>query len=393
MWCCVGTGMENHGKYGQFVYTHTGDSLYVNLFMASRLHDKARGLTLTQRTDFPYAESTRLEMALDKPARFVLKLRHPGWCDAMRVRVNGVEQPAASAPQSYLALDREWHDGDVVELDLPMHFDIERLHKHPEYIAIMRGPIVLGAKAGSDGLDGLLADDTRWAHIAHGPLVSVFDTPVVLADSAALLGAVKPAGSPMHYTLEGVFADPSRKVELQPFSTIHDSRYMMYWLSMTPEAYAAHRDEMRRAEERMLALDRRTVDAVNTGEQQPEADHFMKTVSSSSGVAFGRPYRKAWNGGFSYRLRTQRRSDLSLIVTYWGNQTGRNEHDILVDGVVLARESVGDRWRKEQFVDVEYALPADVAERDSITVEFRSPESQSTGDVFHVRLVRKESNN
>ena len=27
MWCCVGTGMENHGKYAQFIYTHSGDSL------------------------------------------------------------------------------------------------------------------------------------------------------------------------------------------------------------------------------------------------------------------------------------------------------------------------------------------------------------------------------
>jgi DUF1680 family protein len=35
MWCCVGTGMENHGKYNQFIYTHSGDSLFLNLFIAS----------------------------------------------------------------------------------------------------------------------------------------------------------------------------------------------------------------------------------------------------------------------------------------------------------------------------------------------------------------------
>ena len=38
MWCCVGTGMENHGKYGQFIYTHVGDALYVNLFVSSELN-------------------------------------------------------------------------------------------------------------------------------------------------------------------------------------------------------------------------------------------------------------------------------------------------------------------------------------------------------------------
>lgn len=56
MWCCVGTGMENHGKYGQFIYTHSGDALFVNLFVASELNWKERGVVLRQETNFPYSE-------------------------------------------------------------------------------------------------------------------------------------------------------------------------------------------------------------------------------------------------------------------------------------------------------------------------------------------------
>ena len=43
MWCCVGTGMENHSKYGAFVYTHSpeNDTLFVNLFVPSRLKSDA----------------------------------------------------------------------------------------------------------------------------------------------------------------------------------------------------------------------------------------------------------------------------------------------------------------------------------------------------------------
>lgn len=53
MWCCVGTGMENHSKYGHFAYTHDGDSvLYVNLFVPSTLSDTRFGLT--QTTSYPY---------------------------------------------------------------------------------------------------------------------------------------------------------------------------------------------------------------------------------------------------------------------------------------------------------------------------------------------------
>ena len=59
-WCCVGTGMENHGKYGQFIYAHAGDELYVNLFIASALRWPERGLELQQETSFPDEPRTRL---------------------------------------------------------------------------------------------------------------------------------------------------------------------------------------------------------------------------------------------------------------------------------------------------------------------------------------------
>ena len=42
-WCCVGTGMENHAKYGDTIYFHGADSLYVNLFIASELNWKEQG--------------------------------------------------------------------------------------------------------------------------------------------------------------------------------------------------------------------------------------------------------------------------------------------------------------------------------------------------------------
>ena len=59
-WCCVGTGMENHGKHGQFVYAHRGDELFVNLFVASELKWPERGLTVRQDTTFPDEPRTRL---------------------------------------------------------------------------------------------------------------------------------------------------------------------------------------------------------------------------------------------------------------------------------------------------------------------------------------------
>ncbi|MDE7096642.1 MAG: glycoside hydrolase family 127 protein, partial [Muribaculaceae bacterium] len=276
MWCCVGTGMENHGKYGQFIYTHSGDSLWVNLFIPSELNWKDKGIKLTQVNSFPMEESTKIVVNVENPSAFTLNLRHPGWCIDPVVKVNGKPVKVKSAPSSYIALNREWKDGDVVEMSLPMHVEIEELNHLPSYVSVVRGPIVLGARLQSDvPMPGLVAGDHRWGHIAGGPLVSVFDTPLLIGDRKALLkklNSLKPdtAGS-FTYTAEGIFENNGKKVVLEPFNGIHDSRYTIYFLSMSPKEYAAYQQDARRDEELRLALDARTVDAVNTGEQQPEA--------------------------------------------------------------------------------------------------------------------------
>ena len=80
MWCCVGTGMENHGKYGHFIYTHKGDSLFVNLFISSELNWKEKGVKIRQETDFPYQQSTTLKIESGKSFKFPLVLRYSSWC-------------------------------------------------------------------------------------------------------------------------------------------------------------------------------------------------------------------------------------------------------------------------------------------------------------------------
>ena len=169
MWCCVGTGMENHGKYGEFVYTHSRDSLFVNLFIASELRWKEKGVTLRQETRFPEEDASRLTVSLKKPERFKLLVRHPWWVKAseMQVKCGGKNYAEGSEPSSYICIDREWKDGDTIEIRMPMHVTVEELPNVPEYIAIMRGPVLMGARMGTEHLDGLVAGDGRWGHIAQ----------------------------------------------------------------------------------------------------------------------------------------------------------------------------------------------------------------------------------
>lgn len=394
MWCCVGTGMENHGKYGQFIYTRSGDSLRVNLFIASELDWKEKGVKLTQQTSFPAEGSSRLTVSVAEPSRFSLMLRHPGWCDGMTVKVNGEKVKTASTPSSYITLDRDWRDGDVVELEMPMKVTIEELNYLPSYVSILRGPIVMAARFDNGApLPGLKADDHRWAHIAHGPLVSVFDTPLLIGNRKTLLkklNGMKPVdGKVMTYSAAGIFDSKFGDVELEPFFRIHDSRYMMYWLSMTPKEYDRYIVNARRDEEQRLALDSRTVDAVNTGEQQPEADHFMESQSSGAGNFNGEPWRDASNGGFfSYKMKTDGRSDLSLRLRYWGNESGNRRFDILVDDTVIASENTSGKWKRDEFIEEEYAIPASLLDgKQTITVKFAGKQGQTAGGIYHVRLL------
>src|SRR3974377_2231062 len=67
-WFCTGTGVENHAKYGDSIYFHDGErKLCWNLFIASELDWKARGLKLRQETAFPDEGQSRLVFHCDSP--------------------------------------------------------------------------------------------------------------------------------------------------------------------------------------------------------------------------------------------------------------------------------------------------------------------------------------
>lgn len=397
MWCCVGTGMENHGKYGEFVYTRSGDSLFVNLFVASELTWKEKNTVIEQNTDFPVEEGSTLTIRVQEPTRFKLLIRHPGWVSAadMKVLCNGKNYAENSKPSSYISIDRVWNNGDVVQIKTPMKVTVEEMPNVPTAIAIMRGPILMGAKTGTDGMNGLVANDHRWAHIAHGPIVSQFDAPRIIGERSEILSKLNKMEpvpeKPFSFTVAGLFAQEEYKdLVLEPFYGIHDSRYMMYWLSMTRPEFDRYNEEIREKEQEKIILDQRTVDAVATGEQQPEADHAMTSKDSHRGHRRDRAWRDARNGGyFGYTLSTTRQKDLSLMVSYWGNETGGKELVIRVDGEVLVTEQVSGKWDKNDFVNVEYKIPSRLLSgKDKITVTFETTAGKTTGEIFDVRLLK-----
>ncbi len=202
-WCCVGTGMENPARYGEAIYARQGDALLVNLFLASELNWREKGLTVRQETRFPDEDRTRLVLRLAKPARFALRVRHPAWAkDRLTVSVNGQAQPVDRRPGSYATVEREWRDGDVVEARAPMSLRFEATADDPVRGAFLYGPIVLAADLGTEGLDssaryGPSAPEVRLDELPPAPVL-------VAASPAEALARVKPAGGPLGFRTEGI---------------------------------------------------------------------------------------------------------------------------------------------------------------------------------------------
>ncbi|MDD4970555.1 MAG: glycoside hydrolase family 127 protein [Paludibacter sp.] len=397
MWCDVGTGMENHGKYGEFIYSHVHDSLFVNLFVPSVLNWKEKGVTIRQETIFPDEERTRLTISTVAPTQFKLIIRHPAWvpAGAFKIIVGNDTLPDQSIPSSYVTIDRTWNGGEIVSVLLPMHTTIEQLPNVTQYISIMHGPILLGAKTGTEDLLGLKADDSRWGHIANGTLLPLDQAPIMVGEKATFPSQLVPvAGKPLTFTAQGLFVTKSDSaLVLEPFFRIHDSRYMMYWLALNKTQYQTVVDSLANVQKAALELEARTIDKVAPGEQQPEVDHKLLSASSNTGNYQNEFWRDASSGGFvSYSMLTKKESDLSLMVRYWGNESGSRKFDILIDGAKLTTENIVGKWNKSTFMNVEYAIPNSMtAGKDTVTVRFQPVLGNVAGGLFYVRVLRSVS--
>lgn len=394
MWCCVGTGMENHSKYNQFIYTHKKDTLFLNLFIASELNWKEKDIKIRQETAFPYEEQTKLTIT-EGTSDFKLMVRYPEWVSKgdLKITVNGNDVSYNTLPSSYVSINRKWKKGDIVLVTLPMHNSFEQLPNVHEYIALMHGPVLLGAKTGTEDLKGLIADDGRWAQYAGGEYLPVDEAPILIDDDIQNIGyKLEPVkDKPLNFKLNVNMINPA-DLTLEPFYTIHDARYIMYWLSLTNSGYKTYTDSLAKIENEKLALEKRTIDYVATGEQQPETDHGMQKENSGTGNNLNEFYRDARDGGFfSYDLATKSETNLSLLIRYWGAEWGNRKFDIYIDDEKLLTVDNTNKWNQSMFKNEVYPIPDSMIKgKNQIRVKFQSLPGSTAGAIYIVRLLRAE---
>jgi hypothetical protein len=377
--CCVGTGMENHALHGHGIYYETGDRLWVNLFVPSRVEWAAAGAAFEMATGFPEGEDATLTVT-KAPARPVtLAIRRPAWAtEGFTVRVNGAPVSDVPPPGAYVELRRAWSRGDAIQLALPKRLGLVRAPDDPRRAAIVWGPLALAGDLGP----GRRRQPGDQGAVAHED--ARVESPVLVTDKP-VTDWVKPADRAGTLRTAGVGRD--RDVDLVPFYRLHRRTYTTYWDLLTPAEFDARRADLAAERERQRRLDARTVAYIQPGEMQPERDFNMRGEDTSVVRTDGRPGRRG-SKWFSFDVPVDETRPAALVVTYYRDSRRPRAFQVLVDGERVGQESLGVS-SDAAFFDVEYAVPAEmVTGKTKVTVRFEAIDDREIAAVFGVRMMR-----
>lgn len=368
MWCCVGSGIENHSKYGEMIYAHTKEDLYVNLFIPSKLHWNEKEVEVIQSNHFPEEGATNLLINPKSPTTFELKIRYPQWANSISVSINQKPQPIHKDANGYITLKRKWKKGDQVNVQLAMSLQAEAFPDQSNFRSILYGPIVLASKCGTHEMTGLFADDSRGGHIAHGPKIPFEEIPLVSADDSSLLAEIFPIeGNPLHFKMQTSLGE----VELEPFYQIHESRYTIYWPTSP-------------IQNPLEALNEATVDMVYCGQQQPESDHFINFEESTTGYTYEKHWRKS-DKWFSYEMNNKELSGNFLRISYL-DTAEKAQAAILVNDQPVKNISSGKN-SKQEISTLIHLTEKQIS--DKLTIKIVANKNLPTPQVTEIRILSK----
>jgi DUF1680 family protein len=175
--CCPPNLARLLASLGGYVYSQSIDDLIVHLYVQGEAKFNFHGqqITLKQKTEYPWNGRLSINISLDEPDTFGIKLRIPEWCKKAQLKVNKEEiEITGKLEKGYVRIERLWRDNDSVELELFM--PIERMYSHPNVrqnannVAIQRGPIVYCLES-IDNVESL----HKLSLLKEGVLSSIYD--------------------------------------------------------------------------------------------------------------------------------------------------------------------------------------------------------------------------
>jgi hypothetical protein len=226
-WCCVGTGFENHAKYGEGIYYHDDKGIYVNLFIPSELTWKEKGIKLKQQTGYPEEATTHLTVQEIKDGNVPLYIRYPSWATSgATIKINGRNVKISQKPGSYIVLNKTWKTGDKIDITYPMSLRLVATNDNPNMAAVVYGPIVLAGDMGTDGIQApapYAKDQLDFRKTAiPDNIVSTLNI-----NGRKLNDWLIPVnGKQLVFKTTGV---ASKEITMIPYYQIDKQRYIIYW--------------------------------------------------------------------------------------------------------------------------------------------------------------------
>ena len=225
-WCCVGTGFESHAKYGEAIYYHDNEGIYVNLFIPSELTWKEKGVKLTQETAFPEKENTTLTFHTQNRVKMNLYLRYPSWTMNVLVKINGKLEKIKQIPGSYIKLNRVWKEGDCIEITYPMKLRTETTPDNDKKVAVLYGPLVLAGEMGTENFikcapysnPNLYNDYYSYDYNVPSSLKTTLNI-----DKSTVDEGIRRIGDKL------IFKTVRDNITMEPLYNVHRQRYVVYW--------------------------------------------------------------------------------------------------------------------------------------------------------------------
>ncbi len=306
-WCCVGTGIESHAKYGESVGFNRPGCLLIAQYIPSTIQDSGTGLHLEIHSAYPQDGKVSVRVLGSLNTDVTLEFRKPWYCcETPEVVLNGKNIGRT------LSFTRVWQVGDFLEFEFEMPIFLKAMPDRQNRVSVGRGPNILAAILPGNARSG------------------TYD--VVLNSGQEVLQLVREEGGDIW--LEETTGHAGSN--LVPFWQATHEKTAVYFDLFSEEEWAAAVESRQTERERLADIERRTVDHFRPGEMQSERDHQFFGVNTETGGGDERKWRHATDGGwFEFQLNTRPGIENNLVLTFWGTDgPGRTFH-VAVDGLLV----------------------------------------------------------
>lgn len=157
--CCEGQGTRVFSALPEFIYTKAEDGVYVDLYHPADIRWEQDGkiIHMEMDTEFPYKTDVKLKLSIKGKVQSAIRIRIPSWAtQSVGVLLNG-QVVATGEPGSYVCIDREWSDKDILSFNLPVGLKLVKYEgisepyckKENHTYALQCGPLLMAIKGKS----------------------------------------------------------------------------------------------------------------------------------------------------------------------------------------------------------------------------------------------------